>query len=141
MSSPRVSIATVSVLALLAIAGSSPAAPAAVTPGLTQAQAQQIGADAYRYGIPLMEFVRQARQQTSVTVPNALSDAPLNQFGSARNLADVNHQVFVQPNNDTLYTMGHLDLSSGPMVLHVPRVTGGRYYVIEFLDPYTNVFA
>jgi hypothetical protein len=107
---------------------------------LTEAQAEQAGLDAYEYGIPLMEFVRQARTQTSVTVPNSLSDAPLNQFGNERALASVQHQVIVQPNLDTLYSMGHLDLSRGPLVLHVPRVPSHRYYEIEFLDPYTNVF-
>ena len=48
--------------------------------------------------------------------------------------------MFVAPNNDTLYTMAHLDLSKGPLVLHVPKVAHHRYYVFEFLDPYTNVF-
>ena len=48
--------------------------------------------------------------------------------------------MFVQPNNDTLYTMGHIDLSHGPLVLHVPAVPNHRYYSFEFLDPYTNIF-
>ncbi len=108
--------------------------------GLTQAAAQQLGTRGYEYGIALMEFVRQARQQTSVTVPNSRSDAPINQLGSARKLADAAHQVIVQPNNDTLYTMGHLDLGSTALVLHVPAVAHRRYYSFQFLDPYTNVF-
>ncbi len=118
-----------------------PITPATAGPAqLTQARAEQVGLDAYVYGIALMEFVRQARTQTSVTVPNALSDAPVNQLGSARQLASVEHQVIVQPNLDTLYAMGHLDLSGGPLVLHVPAVPDHRYYSFEFLDPYTNVF-
>jgi hypothetical protein len=104
------------------------------------ADAAKAANDAYVYGLPLMEFVRQARQQTSVTVPNSQSDAPLNQFGSARQLADARNEVIVQPNNDTLYTMGHVDLASGPLVVHVPAVPNHRYYSFEFLDPYTNVF-
>ncbi len=118
----------------------SRAAPGGIQPNLTEAAAVQLGTAAYNYGIPLMEFLRQARQQTSVTVPNAQSDAPLNQLGSARQLATPRNQVIVQPNNDTLYTMGHLDLSAGPLVLHVPAVSHHRYYSFEFLDPYTNVF-
>ena len=43
-------------------------------------------------------------------------------------------------NRDTLYTVGWLDLSKGPMVLHVPDMAG-RYYVVEFLDPWGTVFA
>jgi hypothetical protein len=113
---------------------------AAAGPALTEAQAQKIGTDAYVYGVAPLLFDRQQRTQTSVTVPNALSDAPINQLGSARNLATVAHQVFVAPNLDTLYSMAHVDLSKTALVLHVPAVSGGRYYSFEFLDPYTNVF-
>ncbi len=120
-----------------AASGSTAARPAAA---ITQAQAEQIGTDAYVYGIPLMDFVRQLRTQTSVTVPNDLSDAPVNSFGSARHLASASQQVFVQPNLDTLYSMAHLDLTRTALVLHVPAVPHHRYYVLEFLDPYTNVF-
>ena len=41
----------------------------------------------------------------------------------------------VGANHDTLYTMGVLDLSKGPQVLHVPDMDG-RYYSIEFVDPW-----
>ncbi len=107
---------------------------------ITATQAQRIGTDAYVYGIALMEFLRTARQQTSVTVPDTKSDAPINQLGDARQLATPSNHVIVQPNNDTLYTMGHLDLADGPLVLHVPAITAHRYYSFEFMDPYTNVF-
>ncbi len=127
-------------VATLAIPAAAPAAPAAPVAPISQPQAEQIGLAAYDYGIPLMEFLRQARDQTSVTVPNSLSDAPVNQLGNARHLANASNQVIVQPNNDTLYTMGHLNLKRGPLVLHVPAVPGHRYYSFEFMDPYTNVF-
>jgi hypothetical protein len=115
------------------------AAPALAAP-ITQAQAQQVGTDAYVYGIPLMEFNRQAAHQTSVTVPDTLSDAPVNQLGNARQLDTAANAVFVQPNNDTLYTMGHLDLRAGAMVLHVSAIPNHRYFSFEFLSPYTDVF-
>jgi hypothetical protein len=124
----------------LALAVPAAEATAAPTPAQQQVNAAQVGLDGYDYGIPLMEFLRQSREQTSVTVPNSLSDAPVNQLGSARKLADATHQPIVQPNNDTLYTMGHIDLSAGPLVLHVPAIAHHRYYSFEFLDPYTNVF-
>lgn len=114
---------------------------AALAP-LCEAAAEQAGMDAYIYGIAPMEFMRQQQKQTSVTVPNDLSDAPMNQFGSARSLATASPgaQVFVQPNNDTLYSMAHLNLAAQPLVLAVPTVPSHRYYVLQFLDPYTNVF-
>ncbi len=128
--------------ATVAVTAAASAATASATgaSSISEAKAQQIGTDAYVYGISLMEFLRQRETQTSVTVPNGLSDAPINQLGNQRNLADAAHQVFVAPNNDTLYTMGHLDLSKGPLVLHVPKVSHHRYYVMEFIDPYTNDF-
>src|SRR5262249_55561183 len=43
----------------------------------------------------------------------------------------------VFPNNDTLYSSAWLDLSQGPLVLHVPD-TGDRYFVMQFMDFYTN---
>ncbi len=46
-------------------------------------------------------------------------------------------------NHDTLLTIGWLDLSQGPLVLHVPDMTGpdpsGRYYSIQFTDPSKNI--
>ena len=130
-----------SLVTLTAVVGTACAAPApAPAPALTEAQARQIGIDAYVYGTPLLEFLRQQRTQTSVTVPNSLSDAPINQIGNQRHLADAAHQVFVAPNDDTLYSMAHVDLSQGPLVLHLSAVPDHHYYVLEFLDPYTNVF-
>jgi hypothetical protein len=43
-------------------------------------------------------------------------------------------------NRDTLYTVGSLDLSTGPQVLHVPDMAG-RYYAVQFTDPWGTVFA
>ena len=142
MSLHRLSAAAALVaVVLMSGATARPAAAAQTDPGgPNQAQTQALAYQGYEYGIPLMEFLRQARQQTSVTVANAHSDAPLNQLGSARSLATAADQVIVQPNNDTLYTMGHLDLAKGALVLHVPAIGGHRYYSFEFLDPYTNVF-
>lgn len=43
-------------------------------------------------------------------------------------------------NNDTVYSIAQLDLSVGPVVLHVPD-TSRRYYVLQFVDAWTNNFA
>lgn len=43
-------------------------------------------------------------------------------------------------NRDTLYTVGGLDLSKGPVVLHVPDMAG-RYYVVQLTDPWGTDFA
>jgi hypothetical protein len=66
--------------------------------------------------------------------------APVNQFGHLRYLATPDETVVVTPNSATLYSSAWLDLSKEPIVLHVPD-TGGRYYVMQMLDAYTNSFA
>lgn len=43
-------------------------------------------------------------------------------------------------NHDTLLTVGWLDLTRGPQVLHVPDFAG-RYYSVQFTDPYDVDFA
>ncbi len=40
-------------------------------------------------------------------------------------------------NRDTLYVVGWLDLSKGPLVLRVPDMNG-RYYSVQFTDPSYN---
>jgi hypothetical protein len=46
----------------------------------------------------------------------------------------------VRPNVDTLYSFAWLDLSAEPITLSVPA-TQGRYYLMELMDAWTNVFA
>jgi hypothetical protein len=72
--------------AALPIASASAAAP------LTEPQAQQVGTDAYMYGIAPLEFLRQQQLDTSVTVPNAYGNAPINQLGNQRVLSTPTNQ-------------------------------------------------
>lgn len=41
-------------------------------------------------------------------------------------------------NRETLYVCGWLDLSKGPLVLHVPDMAD-RYYSVQFTDPSKNI--
>jgi hypothetical protein len=113
---------------------------AAPTPSTaaTPEQAQALGAQAYDYGFPLLEFLRVRREQTSVRCPDRMGNAPVNSFSNAGGFADANARTVVAPNTDTLYSIAHLDLGKGPLVLSHPRM-GKRYYSFELLDPYTNV--
>ena len=49
-------------------------------------------------------------------------------------------RTVVSPNVDTTYTVGQIDLSDGPLVVDVPD-TKRRYYVLQFMDAYSNTFA
>lgn len=72
---------------------------------------------------------------TLYTEPQALFAEPLTaQSASGSNL------MTVGVNHDTLFTGGWLDLSKEPQVLHVPDFSG-RYYSVQFTDPFNVNFA
>jgi len=95
-------------------------------------------AEVFVYGYPLVYSLREtagfATGHSSLPV-----SAPWNEFGYARELLGP-ETTFVSPNNDTLYVLAALDLRPGPLVLHVPD-TADRYYVLQFVDAWTNNFA
>jgi hypothetical protein len=69
---------------------------------------------------------------TLYTQPQKLFSEPLAaQTSSSSNL------MTVGVNHDTLSTAGWLDLSKGPLVLHVPDMDE-RYYSVQFTDPSKN---
>jgi hypothetical protein len=69
---------------------------------------------------------------TLYTEPEKLFAEPLtSQTASSSNL------MTVGVNHDTLPTAGWLDLSKGPLVLHVPDMSD-RYYSVQFTDPSKN---
>jgi hypothetical protein len=47
----------------------------------------------------------------------------------------------VTPNNDTPYSWAWLDLRAEPMVISVPAVPKDRYYVMQWIDLFTQNFA
>jgi hypothetical protein len=65
------------------------------------------------------------------TEPQTLFADPLHLPASASNLATTG------VNRDTLLTVGWLDLSKGPQILHVPDMNG-RYYSVQFTDQSNN---
>lgn len=69
---------------------------------------------------------------TLYTQPEALFTDPLHPPASASKLATTG------VNRDTLMSAGWLDLSKGPLVLHVPDMNG-RYYSVQFTDPSRNI--
>ena len=72
---------------------------------------------------------------TLYTEPQALFAEPItSQSASGSNL------MTVGVNHDTLLVVGWLDLSKGPQVLHVPDFSG-RYYSVQFTDPFSVDFA
>ena len=97
-----------------------------------------LAVDAFFYGYPLVanltEVTRFVAHGMGATPPT-----PLNTFGHATTLATP-ADTFVTINNDTVYSIAPIDLSAGPLILHVPD-TAARYYVLQFIDAWTNNFA
>ena len=114
------------------------APPGAHAAAVDAHQAGALGKQAYDYGLPLLEFLRIRREQTSVRCPDGRGNAPVNSFSNARGFATAADRTVVAPNTDTLYSLAHLDLARGPIVLSHPNM-GKRYYSFELVDPYTNV--
>jgi hypothetical protein len=99
----------------------------------------QAAAQTYVYGYPLVYSMTEIAKFPAGTTQLIDGKAPYNQFGYARNLMTPETK-FVSPNNDTLYTIAVCDVGQGPLVLHVPD-TGGRYYVLQLADAWSNNFA
>jgi hypothetical protein len=122
-------------------APAEPPEPATATAAASADPAEQVklAAQAYIYGYPLvynMGEIGNFEKGGNLIGPDPL---PLNTFGYARQLLDPSIH-FVSPNNDTLYLVAMCDVRNGPLVLHVPD-TADRYYVLQFVDAWTNNFA
>ena len=98
-----------------------------------------LAAEAYVYGLPLVSglsmadaFLRQGF--------GPLAAAPFNHFSHADRSIAPDDTRFVSVDTDLIYSIAQLDLSAGPVRLHVPD-TGGAYYVLQFVDAWTNNFA
>jgi hypothetical protein len=98
-----------------------------------------VAKDAYLYGYPLVLMDVTRAKLTNVPSPSG-SYAPMDQLANIREFPDATFTDVVSPNADTLYSQGWLDLAHGPFVMSVPD-TRGRYYLIEMLDGWTNVFS
>ena len=100
-------------------------------------QAAALAEEAFVFGLPLVYIALQIETTTQVSRPEG-AKAPLNQFAHFRELPGAANQVVVGLNVDTLYSLGSLDLSSGPLVLSVPDM-GDRYWLMQLIDAWNNV--
>ncbi|MFJ1269872.1 DUF1254 domain-containing protein [Legionella lytica] len=62
------------------------------------------------------------------------SDYPLNQFQNIRKIADDTYTAHPSINNDTLHLMGWLDVAAEPVVVTVPDMDKGRYWILHTMD-------
>ncbi|MFI2782583.1 DUF1254 domain-containing protein [Streptomyces sp. ALB3] len=97
-----------------------------------------LAADAYVYGSPLVRQLS-AVQACLREGCGTLAPAPFNDFAHADGPARPGDPVPFAP-ADLVDALAQLDLSGGPVRLHVPD-TGGAYYVLQFVDAWGNAFA
>jgi hypothetical protein len=106
---------------------------------LTEDESAKIAEDACVFGYPLVLMDVTKTASTAVPKPKG-AKAPVNQFAHLRAFPDATYTGVVSPNADMLYSIAWLDLAKEPMVLSVPEM-GKRYYLMQMMDAWTNVFA
>ncbi|MFC3439556.1 DUF1254 domain-containing protein [Nocardia seriolae] len=89
-----------------------------------------IAADACVFGYPLVLM--------DITRTTA---AAANRFYHAQNLPTSSDRAVVRMNLDTLYSSAWLDLGPEPMVLQAPAMPGGRYWLMQIMDAWSNTVA
>ena len=107
---------------------------------MTEQEAYAIGMEAYTYFYPLVLMDATRRQATNVEPGQTIGRGPMNLFTHVHTFPPANFRDVVRPNFDTLYSIAWLDLTQEPVVISVPD-TGGRYYLLQALDMWTDVFA
>lgn len=90
--------------------------------------------DAYIYAYSMDEAYK-FFYETAIT-----TDTPLNRFQNIRHIADDTYTDHPTINNDTLHLMGWLDVGAEPVVVSIPDMDNGRYWILHTMDMghYTN---
>src|ERR1700736_138356 len=109
-------------------------------PAISEAEAHSIGVDAYLYFYSLVTMELTRQQLTNIEPGKEPGHGPMNSFANVREFPSADFKAVVRPNFDTLYSIAWLDLTREPMIVSVPD-TGGRYYLLEMLDMWTDAFA
>ncbi|MGJ7513739.1 DUF1254 domain-containing protein [Pseudomonas baetica] len=88
----------------------------------------KLAQDAYTYGYSIDEAYK-FFYETAVK-----TDTPLNRFQNIRHLADDKYTDHPTINNDTLHLMGWLDVAAEPVIVSVPDMDKGRYWILHTMD-------
>jgi hypothetical protein len=89
---------------------------------------QQIAEKAYVYAYPM------------VLLAETMRPLPQNHLIHVSAFPDASFRLIVRPNADTLYTNAWIDLSNEPILLHIPD-SSSRFYLLQFMDAWTETFA
>jgi hypothetical protein len=140
-------LALATILAISACNRNAPSGPTDVaspptestTAALSPAEAKAIAADAYVYGVPLVDQYK-TMYAFSIDKTNPNYKGPFNSILNIARVFTPEDTAFVTPNSDTPYSFIGLDLRAEPVVLTVPKMEKDRYFVFQLLDLYTFNF-
>ncbi|MFD0332141.1 DUF1254 domain-containing protein [Streptacidiphilus monticola] len=107
---------------------------------MLSADPRTLAREAYTYLYPLVMMDVTRRQCSSPLAAEKPGYGLPNQFHHLREFPSAEFRAVVRPNFDTLYSNAWLDLTGGPVELHVSD-TGDRYYMLPLMDMWTDVFA
>jgi hypothetical protein len=96
--------------------------------------------EAYVYFYPLVTMEVTRRQVLSSPAGATPMSGPPNEFRHIREFPRADFRAVVRPNFDTLYSSAWVDLTGGPVEIHIPD-SDGRFYMLPLLDMWTDVFA
>lgn len=88
----------------------------------------KLAEDAYIYGYSIDEAYK-FFYETAVK-----THTPLNRFQNIRHLADDTYTDHPTINNDTLHLQGWLDVAAEPVIISVPEMDKGRYWILHTMD-------
>jgi hypothetical protein len=91
----------------------------------------------YAYPLVIMDITRRIFSNTSEATNTG---APSNTFLHRSTFPDDQFTDVVRPNVDTLYSLVWFDVTTQALLIDVPD-SGGRYYLLPFLDLWSDVFA
>ena len=105
---------------------------------MTEPTVEDLVAEAFFYGFPVVFNLEQVERFLTTGI-GSMPAAPFNAFSHATALAGP-QDTFVSVNNDTVYSIAQVDAGGGPVRLEVPDADG-RYYVLQFVNAWTDNFA
>src|ERR1044071_1931563 len=103
---------------------------------LTKEETKAIAEEGFIYGLPIvMNYA--VMYEYAVDKNSGQYKAPFNQIKNEARVYTYKDTAVITPNSDTPYSFAWLDLRAEPVVLCVPEVEKGRYYVVQLVDSYT----
>lgn len=114
--------------------------PSVSAQDISAAEVRTIAKEAYIYGFPLVDHYR-VQHAYFVDKDNPEYKGDWNRIHNEARVYTPKDRAIHTPNADTPYSMLGADLRAEPLVLTMPEVEKGRYYVAQFVDLYTHNFA